>query len=396
MRASANPYSVNGSSMNTTNLESVQVHRKNSRPVRVRELAFSDYRDIKALESRYALETKSYEEWTHLWDANPAYQGIAPAWPRGWVLENEDNLVVGYLANIPLWYELEGQKVIVAASHAWVVDSRYRKYSILLLNNCFNQQNVDVYLSTSSNRQSCGILAMFNSRVPVGAWDESLFWITDYRGFASSWIAMKAAPSLRPLTYALSGALFLRDLSAGNVLPATRIGVEVEFHEAFDERFDVFWENLRRQKSQFFLAVRSREVLQWHFKYALLRNEVWILTIADGSDLAAYAIFCRQDNAKFGLERMRLVDFQVLNGDTALLLPMLRCALLKCREQGIHMLEYIGVGPEVREVLATLRPHRRKLPSWLYYYAAANENLASRLKNPEIWNPSCFDGDSSL
>ena len=30
------------------------------------------------------------------------------------------------------------------------------------------------------------------------------------------------------------------------------------------------------------------------------------------------------------------------------------------------------------------------------YYKGANQKLDSRLANPEIWNPSGFDGDSSF
>jgi hypothetical protein len=366
------------------------------RGVNVREVSFDDYPDIRLLKSRYGLESENYEEWAHLWEGNPAYKEVSAIWPKGWVLEAANKRVVGYLGNIPLSYQFKDQRLIAAASHAWVVDSRYRNYSILLLHRCFNQQNVDLYLCTSANRQSSGILSVFNSsRVPVGAWDQSIFWITHYRGFAASWVAMKTAPLVRPLSYSLSRAFLSRNLST-NALAGTYGGVEVEFHQAFDDRFDAFWETLRRQKSQCLLAVRSREVLQWHFKYALLQNRIWILTISNGPDLAAYSIFGRQDNVKYGLRRIRLIDFQALNGNTTMLLPMLRCALARCRKQGIHMLECIGIGPELKNAAASLRPYQRKLPTWLYYYTAANPTLAPQLANPDNWNPSCFDGDFSL
>jgi len=211
-----------------------------------------------------------------------------------------------------------------------------------------------------------------------------------------SWATMKSMPLVRPLRRAFSGVLWLRDLTARRSLANTDHGLPVEFHDDFDERFDVFWEMLRRQRAHSFLAVRTREVLQWHFKHALLRKRAWILTIADGVNLLAYSIFRRQDSSKYGLQRVRLIDFQALNGNTALLLPMLRSALAMCRDQGIHMLEYIGARRQVKDILASLHPHQRKLPSWLYYYTAADEVLASRLADPSVWDPSCFDGDSSL
>jgi hypothetical protein len=174
-------------------------------------------------------------------------------------------------------------------------------------------------------------------------------------------------------------------------------GVEVSTCTGFDHRFDIFWEALRDRNPHLLLAVRSRDVLEWHFRYALLKNQLWILTVNNSSGfLAAYSIFYRQDNPRFGLKRMRLIDFQSLDGNTSLLLPMILTALKRCRQENIHMLEFIGFSPQQADDIECLAPLWRKLPCWLYYYKAANQVLAENLANPNAWNASCFDGDSSL
>jgi hypothetical protein len=111
--------------------------------------------------------------------------------------------------------------------------------------------------------------------------------------------------------------------------------------------------------------------------------------------LVAYAIFLRQDNAALSLKRMRLVDFQTLE-DVELLRPILCHALARCRRDGIHIVEAMGFGPEKQRVIDSLSPHRRALTSWRYFYKAADSELAEKLKNSQVWDPSCFDGDSSL
>jgi hypothetical protein len=369
--------------------------RKRLQPVKVREASFDDHREICSLESRYDLGTKSYEEWSHLWLANPVYKDLDGAWPIGWVLETEDKRVVGYIGNIPRWYEFQGQRIIAAATHAWVVDSSCRSYSILLLDRYFSQKNVDIYLGTTVNSHSSKALTAFKlPRVPVGAWDRSAYWITDCQGFATSWVTMKALA--RPLRYALAAALVVKNLSARRILKDNRNGSDIDLCGSFDDRFDAFWGALKKRSRHVLLALRSREALEWHFKFAMLQNKLWVLTATEGSDLASYSIFCRQDNPSIGLKRMRLVDFQVLDGNGAVLLPMLSKALKKCREEGIHMLEYLGVCPEAENVIQSLAPRQRRLPSWLYYYKAKSQILARSLANPTAWNPSCFDGDSSL
>jgi hypothetical protein len=41
-------------------------------------------------------------------------------------------------------------------------------------------------------------------------------------------------------------------------------------------------------------------------------------------------------------------------------------------------------------------PHGRPLGSWLSYYKVNNASLANVIKSPAVWEPSLFDGDSSL
>jgi len=364
--------------------------------IHVREASFADYPQICLLEQRYGLETKDFEEWKHFWEGNPACADLA-AWPKGWVLEAERGKVVGFLGNVPRSYQFGGRSYIAAAGHAWVVDSRYRNYAILLLNTYFHQGNVDLYLCSSANQNSAGILSLFNSsRVPVGNWDQSIFWITEHNGFLASWLLMKALPTHRMLRDALRGALIVDELFRYRSSEPEGEESEVECHEHFDSRFELFWERLMRDKAQLFLAVRSREVLGWHFKHAFRRRQAWVLTTADASGLTAYSVFCRQDNPRYGLRRVRLVDFQALRGKDSLLLPMLRYALRKSREQEMHMLECVGISPRVRSLVASLHPRHRQLPSWSYYYTPANQLLASRLAAPEVWDPTYFDGDSSL
>jgi hypothetical protein len=373
-------------------------------PPQLREASFEDHDQIVLLESQYGLQSKSYEEWKHLWTGNPAYIQLGKRWPIGWVLEDENRRIVGYLGNIPLWCEFQARQLLAAATYAWVVDSLYRSYSLLLLDCYFSQENVDLYLSTTVNSQSSQAFQAFNStRVPVGAWNQSVFWITHYRGFAASWIrATSTNGKLRKLSpaaflsYPASAGLFLMDSWTGRVVHGDRGASKVEFATGFDHRFDVFWEELRRRKSDRLLSVRSPEVLEWHFRYALGRDGVWILTVSQGADLAAYSIFCRQDNPRFGLKRMRFVDFQALDLSAAWLRPMFIRALQRCKEERIHMLEGIGIGLPQREIFPDLVPHQRTLPSWLYFYKARDPRIDRSLTDPQVWDPTGFDGDSSL
>ena len=311
------------------------------------------------------------------------------------MLQSADGQIVGHLGNIPLLYELNGRSLLAVTGRAWAVDRAYRQYSLSLLTQFYGQKNLDLYLATTAGANAAPIFDVFESkRVPVGVWDKSAFWITEYNGFASSLLALKMPAARNLLRYPTAASLFLDDRLRRRARVQSR-GGEVTACSSFDYRFDDFWHRLKTQRRNLLLAVRTREVLNWHFKFPLCNKTLWIATILDKGSIVAYAIFLRQDVPRLGLKRVRVIDFQSLKPDKELFVPLLLWALDRCRKERIHMLEHVGLslGSKIPQDMA---PHVRTLPSWLYFYRTTDEPLAQILSNPDVWNPSLFDGDASL
>ena len=365
------------------------------RGAKLREASREDYDQIAALESRHGLFVQSPERWRHLWLINPAYRNLQGRLPIGWVMEDEQGQIVASIGNVPLSYELGGRRILAVSGRSWVADLPYRGKALSLLDRVINQPHVDLYLNNTVNAKALNAVSAFDcTRVPVGLWDESAFWITNYQGFVERLLATKTTGLAKLLSYPFSAAVFLAERITAKGL---RSGdVEVKSVAAFDDRFDDFWMDLKRMNPHVLLAVRTREVLEWHFKHALLENRLWIATVVDNTRLAAYAIFERRDSSGFGLTRMLLVDFQSLDGSTALLEPLLWWALRKCHNEGMHVLQIIGCWLEKGELIEAVAPHRRKLESWRFVYRANNPGLAVTLQNPRTWAPSLFDGDAML
>jgi hypothetical protein len=376
-------------------LPSVTPNLSTRSSVRIRVANFTDYEGVARLELSYFGGTKNKTEWKHLWVNNPVYNE-QPDWPIGWVLETREKEIVGYVGNVPLSYEFQGRRILAATSRAVVVDLPYRAYSLALLGQFFGQKKVDLFLETTVNPKAAKAQAFFRARrVPVGAWNRSDFWITEYRGFLVSLFSMKGLGFVKPLAYPLSAALQLKSALFEKKEPR-RNCVEIGTCTGFDSRFDTFWQKLRSVRSSLLLATRTREVLEWHFNYALKQNRALVATVVRGNAITAYAVLYRQDNVAWGLKRMRLVDFQSIDGTSEVLTAILRWALEYCRNGGIHMLETIGLSADRRRAIEELTPHKRELPCWMYFYKTDDTGLAQTLEDPERWDPSCFDGDASL
>lgn len=379
---------------------------------RLREARFEDYDEIARLESRFDLAVKPYDEWVHLWQGNPLYREFRGEWPIGWVLEDEDRKIAGSMGNIPLSYELDGRRIVAATGRHWVAETQHRSASILLLHSLITQRRIDLYVNTTvSSAAVPAVTALGCSRVPVGVWDEARYWITNYPGLFGclisrknalstyswdrSWRHLKATgPRLANfLRHRLSNAS-LKNSEGESALRAR--DVEVTECADFDHRFDAFWEELSRNHRHTLVTVRSQEFLNWHFKYALRENRLWIATIVDGSRVTAYAIFCKTSAARTPIKQVKLVDYQSLDGSTSMLEVFVAWALKKCRSEGIHILEHTGRWLRENEFFQKAAPYKRTLPAWQYFYRINNPALTSALSDPQVWAPFLYDGDATL
>lgn len=93
---------------------------------------------------------------------------------------------------------------------------------------------------------------------------------------------------------------------------------------------------------------------------------------------------------------MRLVDFQCLTEEMAIFRWMLTHALQHCAKNGVHMLELTGLRPDRVAAVQSLSPRRRQLNAWRYLYKTGDPHLNEVLKDPAVWDPTCYDGDASL
>ncbi len=364
-----------------------------SHTAHIRGVVFSDYPRIAALTARNGLEMKNREEWEHMWANNPVYKRI-PDWPMGWVAEVGQE-IVGYCGNIPLSFSYKGQEIIGQAPHSLCLDPPHRGHMVLFAKRCLRyRKGVEYSVDSSANASSFKLLdALKVPRVPVGDWANSVFWIIDHAGFLASALERKRWPKF----LAYPGAALLKGRDRLTKPSAWRRRAnEVAPCETFDERFAAFWDELQQAYPNRFLSNRSREVLLWHFHFALKKKRIWIATLGDSSRITAYATFLRVDSPEIKLKRVRLVDFQVLDGNTEALIPLLAWALEACEKEGIHMLEAYGFRPDKQRVIDRIAPHRRQLPAWFYFYKVWNKEFAQEFRNPDIWDPSHYDGDATL
>lgn len=363
-----------------------------NRAIEIHEARLDDYADIKSVVTASGLGMKVREEWEHMWTGNPVCRK-SPDWPIGWVVRDQGK-IVGFLGNIPLSYNFKGREILASGLHSFALKPSHRGLGLLLLNRLLEfAPEVEYFVGSTANLNSSEVLDRIGvNRIPVGDWQNSSFWITNYNGFVRSAISKKGLPD----SLAGAGSAALRLYEKVSKMPWPDQKYELKQAQEFDSRFDIFWNELQEEYPDRLLANRSRDHLQWHFNYSLHQDRAWVVTYEQDARIAAYAIFHRQDYREIKLQRLRLVDYQSLPGFEGILTSMLAWGLNRAREQGIHMLEAFGFRPDKQQIIDALAPHHRKLTAWGYYHKITSRTLEAELKDANAWDPSQYDGDCSL
>ena len=373
------------------NLRSKMVRNANAS---LREACIKDYSAIPAFHARNGFPTLSPNEWTQFWESNPVCKQ-ARDWPIGWVVETAQGEIVGSLANIPQIYFFNDHPILVGIASSWITDPRYRCYSMVLLDRFMRQKKVNLLISTTvSPGSELSLRYLRWLRVPCGTWDQSIYWITNHRGLMEIALNAQSKRLARLLRRPGALAMSLLDKCTHKQTKMTDDGISIAREFSFDDRFDVYWEQLKQENHHILLACRNREMLTWHFQRHLTSENLWIVTACRQTTIQAFAILDRQDHPENGLKRLRIIDVQALKSAKGIPKALLHYILRLANREGIHLVECAGAWLNPLELPP--RSHHRTLASWMYYYKPVGDTPEEILKQPGVWSPSAFDGDASL
>ena len=360
----------------------------------VREAVLGDYEAIRQVELRNGLRSKSYSDWARLRTDNPFHDELQV--PMGWVLESKTQGVVGTFSNIPRIYSLNGKPVRAAVASVWAVDRQFRFATTLLVEKYFSQRNIDLYLVTTAIPPTRARFIAFNGKdVPCPSCTQISFWIRNYAGFAGALMRKAGAPALGGIKHAAGMVLYCKDLlhrPEGKFLRK-----QISLLPCFDERFDAIWDVLSRRRDRL-MAVRTRDALNWQFRSAMESGDIVILGLMEGDSLGGYLIMKRYDQLRVGLRRFRVVDIQAVRDEANTILSLMSAALEHAARSGVDVLEATGFHKSKYDLLQRLKPHQRNLSSCMYLYRMGenSQTLQDALQDADAWDPSPFDGDSSL
>lgn len=370
-----------------------------AKSVAAREARFGDFERICALNSRLGQGPDSVANWRRLWVDNPALSDGKGDSPIGWILEASQE-VVGFLGSVPLTYEFEGRPLRAAATCRLAVEPAYRGFSHLLMLSYFRQKNVDLFLNTTATVAAGKIMtALKASPVPQPDYGTVLFWVLEPRGFTKQVLKklglinslMGPATAVASLAVKGDSAVRARGPKSRRSEYTTR---EIGLNEIGSD-FSRFWTD-RAKGSKSLSAVRTPEIMRWHFDPPNNRRTVKVFGTFAKDELLGYIVVRHEQSGVEDLRRALVSDLLVKNDDPQIIEQLFAVAIPSAKKIGCHVIEVIGFPAAVRQTLLQWKPYSREYPACPFFFKARDRELQEQLLADHAWYATPFDGDATL
>lgn len=354
----------------------------------IRPMELSDMEMVRTVHERNGLGTFDAALWRWQCEEYP-FANLFSGVPIGWVLESPTAGIVGAISNVRMLYEINGDRIRAAITSAWGVDTAHRAYSLKLIQASRHQPFIDLWLDTSANRTASRILgALKIPRVPVPEYTAPMFFVVDRRAFAKAALQRRRWPIAAFLSWPASLVMLARDAGRRNVF--SRSAGSIDHVRAFDDRFDVFWDRVRRSKPRL-RAVRSKATLAWRFWPFLRKGEADILVVSEGRDICGYTVLVKRSNEESGLHLYDIADLQVIADNPKIIQDLLLGAIELTAAKRGHAVKWLCGQRSIREIAFQLNPYTYSVDHWPLYYYSKLSYLNNQLLEPLQWDIGYFD-----
>ena len=360
----------------------------------LREVKLSDYNNICKVVYNNNLDIYDFKSWQDIWLLNPYYKKIKNEWTKGWVLEHKKK-IVGYFGSFPMLYDFLGKEYIVAVATCWVVENKFRNYSMLLIEAYFKQKNVDVFLSSTANETGSHVFKAFQgNNINFKEYNENLLFIFNHFKLIKNF---KIVKKLKFIFFVLKPIInfFSFIINFYYFITVKNINNNIVIYESFNDEFDYFWNKLKKNKNTFNFK-RNKEWLNWHFNYYIKNNKIYIITEKNNNKITSYCILIEKNNDKLQLKKLCLVDLISLNDNNNNYKKLIKFSIKLAKQKKYDYLEIVGFNSNKRKIIKKFFPFYRKFKHSRYCYYTSNDFLLKSLKNSKNLDFSMIDGDAIM
>src|ERR671916_1021674 len=336
-----------------------------------------------------------------------------------WVAATEDGEIVGHLAATPLYYRINGRRVVAHSPGDYMGHPDYGFHALMLMRKFFSA--CENCVSLDMVPEVIGVQAKFGavdagqlqyaakllnvSRLPIPAPMERLLnsengnspnghpspegmeQPPEPEGFEPP---RARAPIPGPVKTLMNGGLRLMDEALGNAFAG---GPKVEPAQRFDESFDAFFEKVAAGVSC--VVEKDAAFLSWRYGSGSPQWPSTILTVREAEGLAGYAVVSTVSGGQDGY----VLDLVSLPGRRDVARALLRESVGLLREADAHIIRYrfadSPTGPRSTDLLKLGFFHRNDRRNTIMT-KFADEAQHERAMSVARWSYNIGDGEAAF
>ncbi|MEL4305926.1 GNAT family N-acetyltransferase [Methanococcoides sp. LMO-2] len=334
------------------------------------------------------------------WTSNP---WMDESIPYGWVVENGNSGIVGFMGNIPVKYQINGKDGIAAAGTSLYVRPTVRGFTSLQLVRAFEKQkNINLLLNTTANETASVIFKKFGFTEHDVPYNNLEYWhIRDFgeiynlytrTSIKSDRIQLLAKIPLIPIKLASPVVRWIKDKTTFKSPPDH---YECSLCMDCDESFTELWENNRKNNTT--TICRDVETLRWlYFSDAIAEKRNVIRCIDTRNDkLVGYFVVdvpCTETDIKI----MHLKDAYIPLFEEGIVQSLVEFSINLAKSNNAAAMAFWATDQKMDDVLKKRVMIKRK-HKHAYLYNFINEDDESELKEQKHeFIPSPIDPDRGI
>ena len=348
----------------------------------IEKILFKDFEKIIELNHRNNLNTLQKSDWENLWKKNP-YFSLNNDWTIGWKLVDESK-IVGACLNIPFLFDFNNKEILAAVCSNYVIDKKYRSYSLKLRHLFLNQENIDLFITNSANKNVEKIMEAFKAKkINQFDYQNRLLFISNKTKVILNYL-IKLIFNKKKIQKEN-----LPDYIKGNFEKNNLVFI---IRDNFDYDFIEIEKKLNKSE------LRSSKKLEWlQYKYnQYIRNkDLIIIKIFKNDEFVGYFIVVKVIEKKYNFKKLTITEIIVLNDDEQILNETIKFCKDVTKKYNFDLIDVIGYKKNIRLALKKQGFYAKKSKNFNFLVKNLNLDLNKILFfNEENLNLSLTDGDS--
>lgn len=352
--------------------------------MKIEKVLFDDFEKISELNKRNNLITLNKHDWINLWNKNP-YFSRSNEWIIGWKLLDKEK-IVGACLNIPFIFDFNNKEFLAAVCNNYVIDKKYRSFSLKLRHLFLNQKSIDLFITNSANSESEKIMEAFKAKkISQQDYQKRLLFIVNKPRFLFN---------------------FFKGLIIKEKIFFNRNDIQLIKEEKIKKNNNTFY--LKKNFDNDFIQLaeglnnfsnlkssKKLEWLKWKYNQYIERKKFYVIKIYKGQNFVGFIAMVSNVEKKYSFKKLSIVEIVISDKENDLLNDSLKYCIDVSKKFNFDVIDVIGYKKSKRIILEKLGFIKKKSKNFNFLVKCRNSQLDFELfENKENLDLSLTDGDN--